>query len=83
MPNVASTKVTFEVPTELRKLMDRYPEVNWSAVFREAVVRHARVIEAAQGILAEDEDRRISELSRELKRGTAERDRRAQHARRR
>jgi len=80
---VASTKVTFEVPDDLRRLMDRYPEVNWSAVFRDALARHARLIEAARGILAEEEDRRISELSRELKRGTAERDRRAQHARRR
>lgn len=79
---MASTKVTFEVPDDLRRLMDRYPEVNWSAVFREALVRHARVIEAARGILAEDEDRRISELSRELKKGAAERFRRAQHARR-
>jgi len=80
---MASTKVTFEVPAELRELMKRYPEVNWSAVFRDALVRHSRLIEAARGILAEDEDRRILELSRELKRGTAERDRRAQHARRR
>lgn len=80
---MASTKVTFEVPEELRKLMDRYPEVNWSAVFRDALARHARLIDAARGLLAEEEDRRISELSRELKKGVAERDRRAQHARRR
>ena len=79
---MASSKVTFEVPEELRRLMDRYPEVNWSAVFREAVVRHSRAMETARAILAEQEDRRVAELSRELKRGTAERDRRARHARR-
>jgi hypothetical protein len=79
---VASTKVTFEVPREFRELMSRYPEVNWSAVFREAIVRHARAIEAARGILAEDDDRRIRELGRQLKKGAAERFRRAQHARR-
>ncbi|OGS48981.1 MAG: hypothetical protein A3K68_07445 [Euryarchaeota archaeon RBG_16_68_13] len=79
---MASTKVTFEVPEELRELMGRYPEVNWSAVFRDAIVRQSRAIEAARGILVEEEDRRIRELSRQLKRGTAERFRRAQHARR-
>ena len=79
---MASTKVTFEVPEELRELMRRYPEVNWSAVFRDAIVRQSRAIEAARGILVEEEDRRIRELSRQLKRGTAERFRRAQHARR-
>ena len=33
---MAKAKVTVRVPRELQELMVRYPEVNWSAVFRDA-----------------------------------------------
>lgn len=80
---VASAKVTFEVPGDLRDLMDRHPEVNWSAVFREALARHGRVLDLAKRILKEEEDERITEMTNRLKRGAAARFRKAAHARRR
>jgi hypothetical protein len=79
---VASAKVTFEVPSELRALMDRHPEVNWSAVFREALVRHARALDIAKRILEEEEDERIVRMTERLRRGAAVRFRKATHARR-
>ncbi|MBI4415763.1 MAG: hypothetical protein HY557_02115 [Euryarchaeota archaeon] len=80
---MASTKVTFEVSAELKELMRQHPDVNWSAVFRDAVVRHARALELARQVLQEEEDLRVRELAQRLKRGAGERFRRARHARRR
>jgi len=78
-----ASKVTFEVPPELRAVMDRHPEVNWSAVFRQALLRHARTLEVAREIAAEEDDRRVAAVAEGLKAGAAERFRRARHARRR
>lgn len=80
---VASAKVTFEVPGELRALMDRHPEVNWSAVFREALAKHARALDIAKRILEEEEDQRVAEVTERLKRGAGARFRKAANARRR
>lgn len=79
---MASTKVTSEVPDELRTLMDKHPEVNWSAVFREALVRHARTLDLAKQILQEEDDMRVARMTGRLKRGPGARFRKAVHARR-
>jgi len=79
---VASSKVTFEVSDDLRRLMDEHPEVNWSAVFREALVRHAKALDLAKEILEEEEDPRIAKMTERLKRGAGARFRKAVHARR-
>lgn len=73
-------KVTVRIPQELRELMDRHPDVNWSAVFREAVVRHARALDAAKGIAEEEADPRIAALAERLKKGAAARYRKATRA---
>ncbi len=79
---VTSTKITFEIPQELREAMDKHPEVNWSAVFREALVRHARVLDLAKQILEDEEDVRIARMTERLRRGAGDRFRKAAHARR-
>jgi hypothetical protein len=79
---VASSKVTFEVPDELRRLMDKHPEVNWSAVFREALVRHARALDLAKQILDDEDDPRVVRMTERLKRGAGARFRKAVDARR-
>jgi len=78
-----ASKVTFEVPPELRDVMDGHPEVNWSAVFRDAVSRHARALEIAKRIRDEEEDPRVRDVAARVKRGTARRYQRAVDARRR
>lgn len=56
-------KFTFEVPAEYRRLMDAHPEVNWTAVFREAIKRQAAAAEIARQILDEQSDPRVQALS--------------------
>lgn len=62
--------------------MDKHSEVNWSAVFREALVRHARTLDLAKQILEEEDDARIGRMTERLKRGAGARFRKAVHARR-
>lgn len=76
-------KVTFEVPDELKKLMDEHPEVNWSEVLRQSVRRQVRVAKIAQEIIDEQSDRRIEELTRVVKRGVGRRHREAERRARR
>jgi len=57
-------KFTFEVPAELRSLMDGHPEVNWTAVFRDAIRRHAKAADLAQRIVEEESDPRIQAVAR-------------------
>jgi ketopantoate reductase len=81
-------KVTFEVPSDLRALMDAHPEVNWSAVFREAIRRQAEVMEVARHIQDEMRDPRVRAFAAALREGTAKRYQdavaaRGRHARRR
>lgn len=66
-------KVTFEVPDELKKLMDEHPELNWSEVLRQAVRREAHAAEIAREILKEESDPRVRAVARALKRGVGRR----------
>lgn len=76
-------KVTFEVPPELKKLMDRYSEVNWSAVLRRSVHEYAAVIDHARRLEAELNDPLVRELADRVTRGAAARYERYLRARRR
>jgi hypothetical protein len=69
-------KVTFELAPKHRKLMDAHPEVNWSAVFRKAIERHAEAAEIARQVQEEMEDPRIQAIAAALKKGAGARWRR-------
>lgn len=60
-------KFTFEVPGELRTLMDAHPEINWTAVFREAIRRQAKAADIARQILDEEEDPRVRSIAQTVK----------------
>ncbi len=66
-------KVTFEVTDDQRALMDAHPEVNWSAVFRIAIERHARASAIAAEIVAEESDPRLQAVAAGLKQGVGAR----------
>ena len=68
---------TFELTPDLRSLMDDHPEVNWTAVFREAIRRQARAADVARQILEEESDPRVQAVADLLKRRTGERFRKA------
>jgi hypothetical protein len=70
---MASAKFTFEVPPDLRTLMDDHPEVNWTAVFRDAIRRQAAAAEIAQRILDEQADPRVQAVADALKQRVGER----------
>lgn len=76
-------KVTFEVPPELKRLMDAYPEINWSAVFRQSVDRQVRALEIAREILDEASDPRVQAVALALKKGVSRRFRGGRRARHR
>lgn len=67
------SKFTFEMPEDLRALMDEHPEVNWSEVLRQAARRHVEAVELAEEILDEQSDPRIQAVASELEAGTGQR----------
>lgn len=66
-------KFTFEVPGDLRALMDAHPEVNWTGVLRDAIRRHAKAAEIARQILEEEADPRVRAVAQTLKARVGER----------
>lgn len=50
-----SAKVTVRVPLELKKRMERFPEVNWSDVVRKAIEEKLRELEVREAVKAMDE----------------------------
>lgn len=67
------TKFTFEVPPDLRALMDAHRDVNWTGVFREAIRRHAEAAEIARRIVEEQSDPRVQAVAAQLKRRVGDR----------
>lgn len=76
-------KFTFDVPGELRALMDAHPEINWTAVFRDAIRRQAKAADIARQILDEEEDPRVRAIAQTVKGRVGEEFRTARTATRR
>lgn len=74
---MTAAKFTFEVPPDLRTVMDKHPEVNWTAVFREAIRRQAAAAEIASRILDEQADPRVQAVAETLKGRVGEKFRKA------
>ena len=66
--------VTISVPSDLKELLDRHPEMNWSEVARQAWKQKAKQLEFLSkltvGSKASEKD--IEELGRLLKKGIAQ-----------
>lgn len=60
-------KFTFDVPPDLRTILDTHPEVNWTAVFRDAIRRQAVAADIARRILEEQSDPRIAAVASSVK----------------
>ena len=45
------TSITLSVPEEIRKLMKRFPEVNWSGFIRKSIEEKARNLETKEELL--------------------------------
>lgn len=80
---MAAARFTFDVTPELRAMMDAHPEVNWSAVLREAIRRKAEAAELERRIAEELDDPAVQELAAKIKKGAAAKFRKASDTRRR
>lgn len=47
--------MTLSVPEDLKREMDRFPEINWSAVARAAIQKKIRLLDEMNKLLADSE----------------------------
>ena len=67
--------MTLAVPTELKKEMDRHPELNWSEVARQAIRERVVLMHKMDQLLAKSKltEKDALELGRKVKQGIARR----------
>ncbi len=67
--------VTISVPTELKALLDRHPEMNWSEVARQAWKNKAEKLDLLEKLTASSTatDKDVEELALLIKKGIAKR----------
>ncbi|MEW6748690.1 MAG: hypothetical protein AB1295_03205 [Candidatus Micrarchaeota archaeon] len=69
--------VTLTVPTDLKKRMDEFPEINWSEVARQAISRKIKELLIVRTITAKSKltDADVKEIGDKIKIAIAERHR--------
>jgi len=69
------SKLTLEVPQELKTILDRYPEIGWERVAASALWNLARKVEIADGIVSRSTltGTTATAIGREVKAGLARR----------
>ena len=74
MPNL-----TLAIPVELKAKMDRYPEINWSEVARQAIAGKAKILEQMQALLEKSKltDAETISIGRDIKRRASKKIRKA------
>ncbi len=67
--------MTISVPSSIKAMLERYPEINWSEVARQAWSAKARQLELLNTLTSKGKasDKDIEELAALLKRGIAKR----------
>ena len=53
--SAVSTKITVRIPLELKRRMEKYPDVNWSEVVRRAIVEKLREVEVKRALMIMNE----------------------------
>ncbi len=71
--------ITLSVPEEIRKLMKKFPEINWSAVIRKVIEEKAKKLALREELLAKFKEEKESgftdwtiELGRKVKKDSAD-----------
>ena len=66
--------VTIAVPDELKKLLDKHPEMNWSEVARQAWWQKARELELFNKLTKSNNvsDKNVLELAKTIKKGMSD-----------
>ena len=62
--------LTLAIPTDLRAKMDRFPEMNWSEVARQAIVQKTRQLEQLNQLFSKSTltEQDTIEIGRQIKR---------------
>ena len=66
--------VTIAVPEDLKKLLDKHPEMNWSEVARQAWWQKAKELELFNKLTKSSDvsDKNVLELAKTIKKGMTE-----------
>lgn len=69
------TNMTLAIPEDLKKIMDRYPDIKWSEVARRAIWEKARKLELMDALAAKSEltEQDALEIGRKIRHGIAKR----------
>jgi hypothetical protein len=73
MYGVEMTTMTLAIPTDLKHKLDEFPEINWSAVARQAFMEKIKDLELLRQFKAESKmtDEKALELGKKLRRQVA------------
>ena len=69
------TNMTLAIPEDLKKIMDKYSDVKWSEVARQAIWERARKLELMDKLLVKSKltEKDALEIGRKINRGIARR----------
>lgn len=64
------SSLTLAIPTELREKMNRFPEINWSEVARQAIFQKTRQLDQLNQLLSKSTltEQETVEIGRQIKR---------------
>lgn len=48
--------ITISVPEEIRELMKKFPEINWSGLVRKAIIDRAKTLQIKEELLRQSKD---------------------------
>ena len=67
--------LTLAIPKEIRKEMDKHPEINWSEVARQAILRKILLLRKMDSLLRKSKltDKEALELGREVNKALSKR----------
>lgn len=67
--------MTLAIPDELRKEMERFPEINWSVIAREAIMRRIMILKRIKELTKNSEltEEDAIEIGRKINEGLAKR----------
>lgn len=67
--------MTIDIPADVRAIIDRYPDVNWSVIAQHSLQEYARKLELADKLTEKSEftEEDAMELDRRIKAGLAKR----------
>lgn len=69
--------VTLTVPTDLKKRMDEFPEINWSEIARQAINQRIQELTLLRSITAKSKltEENVEEIGKKIKMAIAEKHR--------